>query len=513
VVPVRTVSRLVEDLGPALVVGAAGDLSGELSAVVVSDPAHPVAMSADVLVVAVGHRLEDTAELVQQAASAGAPAVLLKGTSVPDTSPDGPAVVVVDPAADWGHVLTLARLSLNATSVVSPKEDESLFAVADALASLCHGSVVVHDPGWQLVAYSGGEASDQVRTDTLLGRRAPVEALARLREGGLLDRLQKGEHLHIEAGEIEGMGERYAAAILAGGQLFGTIWVTPSGESDEAETFAGLRRAVDVAALAMLRHAAVGGARADQHDAVFAALLNGMHTERLVAEHLKVRLDHGFVLAGLRPLVTEPADRAATARRLVSLARSYCDAYRVPAVTAPAHDATFLLFPCAQPEEREAVLRVLTDMHGRLQRSAPHRAMVSSSYPQLAETAAVRAVVEELLDLSERRGWSGLTDSDTVQASWRLAQFREVALAHPALLEGPGMRLVEHDREHGGELLLTLRAYFAAVGDVRLAASQLGLHYNTVRYRLRKAQEVARLDLDDPDQRLLAELQVRLLAD
>ena len=57
----RTVSRLVEDLGPALVVGAAGDLSGELSAVVVSDPAHPVAMSADVLVVGVGHRLEDTA--------------------------------------------------------------------------------------------------------------------------------------------------------------------------------------------------------------------------------------------------------------------------------------------------------------------------------------------------------------------------------------------------------------------------------------------------------------------
>ena len=509
----RTVSRLVEDLGPALVVGSRGDLSGEFAAVVVSDPAHPVPMAADVLVVGVGHRLDDTAELLAQAAAAGTPAVLLKGVMVPDVAEDGPAVVVVDPAADWGHVLTLARLSVNAAASVSSSEGDSLFAVADALASLCHGSVVVHDPAWQLVAYSGGEASDQVRTDTLLGRRAPVDALARLRDAGLLERLQKGEHLHIAAGEIEGMAERYAAAILAGGQLFGTIWVTPSGGSDEAETFAGLRRAVDVAALAMLRHAAVGTGAGDQHDAVFAALLSGMHTERLVAEHLKVRLDHGFVLAGLRPLVAEPADRAATARRLVSLARSYCDAYRVPAVTASANDATFLLFPCAQPEDREAVLRVLTDMHSRLQRSAPHRAMVSSSYSQLADTAGVRGVVEELLDLSERRGWSGLTDSDTVQASWRLAQFREVALAHPALLEGPGMRLVEHDREHGGELLGTLRAYFAAVGDVRLAATHLGLHYNTVRYRLRKAQEVAGLDLDDPDQRLLAELQVRLLAD
>ena len=75
------------------------------------------------------------------------------------------------------------------------------------------------------------------------------------------------------------------------------------------------------------------------------------------------------------------------------------------------------------------------------------------------------------------------------------------------------MRLLEHDRAHGGELLSTLRAYFAAVGDVKVAAAGLGLHYNTVRYRLRKAAEVAGLDLNDPDQRLLAELQVRLLSE
>jgi DNA-binding PucR family transcriptional regulator len=122
-------------------------------------------------------------------------------------------------------------------------------------------------------------------------------------------------------------------------------------------------------------------------------------------------------------------------------------------------------------------------------------------------------VLEDLLDLAERRNWSGLTDTEDVQATWRREQFREVALAHPALLEGPGMRLLEHDRQHGGELLATLRAYFAAVGDVKVAAAGLGLHYNTVRYRLRKAAEVAGLDLNDSDQRLLAELQVRLLSE
>jgi DNA-binding PucR family transcriptional regulator len=245
----------------------------------------------------------------------------------------------------------------------------------------------------------------------------------------------------------------------------------------------------------------------------FAALLGGAHTERLVAQRLGVPVDHGFVLAGIRPVTTDPTERAATARRLLGLARSYCEAYRVSALTAAAGDTCFLLFPSRDEASRTAALRVLTDMHARLQRQAPHRAMVSSAFAQATEIASVRSVVEELLDLAERRGWSGLTDTESVQATWRLEQFREVALAHPALLEGPGMKLAEHDRRHGAELLVTLRAYFAAVGDVRAAGAALGLHYNTVRYRLRKAEEVAGLDLSDPDQRLLAELQVRLLAD
>ncbi|MDP9183507.1 MAG: helix-turn-helix domain-containing protein [Actinomycetota bacterium] len=509
----RSVSQLVDDLGPALVVGTRGDLTGPVNAVSVSDPVHPVPMEPEVLVVGVGHALSACAALQEQARSAGAPAVLVKGTSVPALREDGPAVVVIDPAADWGHVIALTRLSVSAAAVMGGQQDDSLFAMANALAGLCGGSVVVHDPAWQLIAYSGGDARDEVRTETLLGRRAPRGALDLLREAGVVDRLLKGELVHLAEGEVADMTERYAAAVLVGGQLFGTIWVTPSGDADEEHAFAGLRRAVDVAALALLRQTSIGAGHSPEHDLPFAALLSGMHTERLVAERLKVGVDGGFVLAGLRALATDSTERAATARRLVTLARSYCEAYRVKALAAPVHDTAFLLFPCTGAEERSVAVRVVTDLHTRLQRSAPHRAMISSTFGQLTETGAVRSLVEELLELAERRGWSGLTDSEAVQASWRLAQFREVALAHPALLEGPGMRLIEHDRTHGGGLLETLRAYFAAVGDVKAAAATLGLHYNTVRYRLRKAQEVAGLDLDDPDERLLAELQVRLLSD
>jgi DNA-binding PucR family transcriptional regulator len=39
----------------------------------------------------------------------------------------------------------------------------------------------------------------------------------------------------------------------------------------------------------------------------------------------------------------------------------------------------------------------------------------------------------------------------------------------------------------------------------------MNLHVNTVRYRLRRAAEVTGLDMEDADQRLLTELQIRLL--
>lgn len=48
-------------------------------------------------------------------------------------------------------------------------------------------------------------------------------------------------------------------------------------------------------------------------------------------------------------------------------------------------------------------------------------------------------------------------------------------------------------------------------GDVRAAAA-LFIHPNTLRYRLRRLEEVSGLDLADPEQRFAAMLQLRILA-
>jgi len=240
-------------------------------------------------------------------------------------------------------------------------------------------------------------------------------------------------------------------------------------------------------------------------------LLAGGHTARLVAERLGVALDHGFAIAGLRVDRAEWADPVAGARRLVTSIRDYCEAFRVAALVDRCDDTAYVLLPSADPDQRARALRLLSELHARLQPVVPHHAMLSCDFGHLLESGAARSSVDDMLDLADRRGWPDLIDAETVDASLRLAQFREAALAHPGLLDGPARRLMDYDGEHAGNLLPTLRAYFDAVGDINEAGRRLDLHPNTVRYRLRRVEEIGGVSLGDPDERLLVELQVRLL--
>ena len=81
--------------------------------------------------------------------------------------------------------------------------------------------------------------------------------------------------------------------------------------------------------------------------------------------------------------------------------------------------------------------------------------------------------------------------------------------APPHVREGPA--LAEQDATKGTAWVATLRAYFDAFGDMAAAAAMVNVHPNTFRYRLRRITEVFGIDLDDPDERLVAELQLRFL--
>lgn len=69
--------------------------------------------------------------------------------------------------------------------------------------------------------------------------------------------------------------------------------------------------------------------------------------------------------------------------------------------------------------------------------------------------------------------------------------------------------LADHDREHGVELLASLRSYLVAHGHWEGAAAQLGVHRHTLRGRIARVQDI--LDVDLTDARVRAELLLAIL--
>ncbi len=62
--------------------------------------------------------------------------------------------------------------------------------------------------------------------------------------------------------------------------------------------------------------------------------------------------------------------------------------------------------------------------------------------------------------------------------------------------------LINYDRDHNADLVRTLDAFFRANASPKEAASLLGVHRNTVLYRLDRIVEITGLDLDSADVRL-----------
>lgn len=70
--------------------------------------------------------------------------------------------------------------------------------------------------------------------------------------------------------------------------------------------------------------------------------------------------------------------------------------------------------------------------------------------------------------------------------------------------------LFEYDTTHASNLSESAECYLAHYGDVRSAAAAVQVHPNTLRYRIRRVEEIVGVDLQDASDRLLLELQLIL---
>ncbi|CCH79092.1 conserved hypothetical protein [Nostocoides japonicum T1-X7] len=120
--------------------------------------------------------------------------------------------------------------------------------------------------------------------------------------------------------------------------------------------------------------------------------------------------------------------------------------------------------------------------------------------------AAARAEVDRVLD---RPGTQHVTTLAESRTAVLLGEITDLVAERDELRDPRLQALVDDDLARHGSLVVSLEEYLDRFGDVRSSAAALHVHPNTLRYRIRRAERVLGMRLDDPEDRLLLQLQLR----
>lgn len=106
---------------------------------------------------------------------------------------------------------------------------------------------------------------------------------------------------------------------------------------------------------------------------------------------------------------------------------------------------------------------------------------------------------EQALSVARRRG-RALVEHEELAAGSVLPLLADDAVR--AFADGMLRALREHDATGRGDLVASLRAWLSRHGQWDAAAADLGVHRHTLRYRMRRVEEILGRSLDDPDVRM-----------
>ncbi|MEV5148931.1 PucR family transcriptional regulator [Streptomyces sp. NPDC052727] len=113
--------------------------------------------------------------------------------------------------------------------------------------------------------------------------------------------------------------------------------------------------------------------------------------------------------------------------------------------------------------------------------------------------AAAYKQAEQALSVARRRG-RVFVEHEQLAAGSVLPLLADDAVK--AFADGLLRALHEHDATGRGDLVASLRAWLSRHGQWDAAAADLGVHRHTLRYRMRRVEEILGRSLDDPDVRM-----------
>lgn len=496
----------------------------QVSDVVIADAAFPPAPGQVILAVGIDIQSDPGVELLEEAERQGAAAVVFRdGGDVSVPQEDGrTSVLLADPHVGWGQLLLLLRTLTSAaqdeTATNSPDHptSSSMHGLADAIAVMVGGSVVLYDRAHRVIAYAvQGHEIDNVRRDAILGKRTPDQWIRRFTIDRSAYQTFRNPDDVVRVDKYPEMRTRLRIAIHAGGEVLGEISVAEGRQPLTAEAEEALKRAAGLAVPFMLRHRVAEDTGRTARWQMLRGLLEGDST--LDAHAIQAGLDptRGLTVVGFAVRTQDGTDAASAevfAERLVHLLSLQVHSLDPAAgVVSTDSGAYYALIPTRTPAAHEQLGSRLNPALAQLRRlDIEACAAIGRRATALDEVRSSRSDVDDqLLALSRRESLGVIGTKQMLWAEMTLLPAeRAVAAADPALGEHL-RRLALHDDRHGTEFVKTLRTYLDAFGSTSATAEALVLHPNTLRHRLWRLTEISGIDLDDSSQRLAVALQLR----
>lgn len=525
--PEARLARLVNDLGRTLLdeVVDPGDLDREVTRVVIHDPLDELEAAPGELVLGIGvHEPQAVVALLHKLGKDGAAGLVVKlpaaadQTVVSAVQQSGVTLLGLTRAASWTQIAALLRSLPRAAEDVAGEVQQlagapagDLFALANAVAALLDAPVTIEDRSSRVLAFSGRQdEADQSRIETILGRQVPDKYTRMLEERDAFRQIFQGSAPVYIPPLLDDMLARVAIAVRAGDELLGSMWAAVR-EPLSQEREAAFADSAKVVALHMLRERAGADVGRRLRADLLATVLEGGPGAAEAAHRLGIAGDRYCVIAA-EALTGDAARIEAAHQRLCDALSLHFAAIHPHSAAALVGDVTYAVLPVTDDVEGPtAVAKLAEDF---LTRTGPRDEIVigvGRAAGTLSDVARSRQDADRALRVlrTDRRGRRVVQHTE-VQAESLLLRLADLSADDDGVHLGRLGALVSYDDKHDIGFVDTLLAYLDAFGNVTEAAAAVHVHPNTFRYRLRRLCEISGIDLDDPDDRFAATLQLRL---
>lgn len=522
-----SLSQLIARLGPAVTGSVVPDRVSEVivGGSVIYDGTPLAQVAPGDLVVGIG--VTDVKQAITALASRGAACLLLRRSGEPitpdlrDAARSGPiGLLAVPEDASWMQLLRLlneligdpagAGEGAGQEALTGP---DDLFSLANAIAGLIDAPVTIEDPASRVLAFSERqEGADAARINTILGRRGPDEYLTRMRDRGVFTRIRSATRPVFVSGRPPDVLPRVVVPVRSGGEYLGSIWAVVSQPlPPERET--ALADAARMAALHVLRHRLLVDSRRTTERETVARILDGGQGAHEAARRRHLDGRAYLVLAAV-PATAAGPDHEVLVQRLWDGLRLQLSSTQRPHAVGALSGTVYAIIALSDRADGPAVPPAVRQMLGRIAAELatalrhPVRLAAGTVVDSVLGAPRSRQAADHVLAVLRRRDATGAATAQETGAQILLDIVLDTCAEHPEI-GGSGLaRLRDYDQRNGTLLAETAELWLDHFGNTERVAASLGVHANTVRYRIRQVAKL--VDLDDPQERLALTLHFRL---